>query len=87
MSRSNWKTPFIDKSLLKRLNPKFETKPTWSRRSTIYPAAVGLKIQIHNGKNMIWKKIKPEMVGHKLGEFVKTRKTFIPKKKKNIKKK
>ena len=31
---------------------------------------------------MIKRKIKPEMVGHKLGEFVTTRKTFIAKKKK-----
>lgn len=84
MSRSSWKTPFIDKSLLKRLDPKHEKKPTWSRRSTIYPAAVGLKLQIYNGKNMITRKIKAEMVGHKLGEFVTTRKTFIPKKKKKI---
>lgn len=83
MSRSSWKTPFIDKSLLKRLNPKHEKKPTWSRRSTIYPAAVGLKLQIYNGKNMITRKIRSEMVGHKLGEFVTTRKTFIPKKKKS----
>nr|YP_010206310.1 ribosomal protein S19 [Alaria marginata]QWE51039.1 ribosomal protein S19 [Alaria crispa]UAX19632.1 ribosomal protein S19 [Alaria crispa]UAX19670.1 ribosomal protein S19 [Alaria crispa]UAX19708.1 ribosomal protein S19 [Alaria marginata]UAX19784.1 ribosomal protein S19 [Alaria marginata] len=82
MSRSNWKTPFIDKSLLKRLTPQHEKKPTWSRRSTIYPAAVGLKLQIYNGKDMISRKIKPEMVGHKLGEFVATRKNFIAKKKK-----
>nr|YP_010156457.1 ribosomal protein S19 [Laminaria rodriguezii]QQY84971.1 ribosomal protein S19 [Laminaria rodriguezii] len=80
MSRSNWKTPFIDKSLLKRLTPEHEKKPTWSRRSTIYPAVVGLKLQIYNGKNMISRKIKPEMVGHKLGEFVTTRKNFIAKK-------
>ena len=31
---------------------------------------------------MITRKIKSEMVGHKLGEFVTTRKTFIPKIKK-----
>nr|YP_011008191.1 ribosomal protein S19 [Eisenia bicyclis]WBP70092.1 ribosomal protein S19 [Eisenia bicyclis] len=79
MSRSNWKTPFIDKSLLKRLSPQYEKKPTWSRRSTIYPAAVGLQLQIYNGKNMLRRKIKPEMVGHKLGEFVVTRKNFIKK--------
>lgn len=83
MSRSSWKTPFIDKSLLKRLNPKYDKKPIWSRRSTIYPAAVGLKLKIYNGKDMVVRKIKPEMVGHKLGEFVNTRRTFVPKKKKN----
>nr|YP_009684014.1 ribosomal protein S19 [Lessonia spicata]QDP13838.1 ribosomal protein S19 [Lessonia spicata]QWK44647.1 ribosomal protein S19 [Lessonia spicata] len=82
MSRSNWKTPFIDKSLLKQLTSQQKKKLTWSRRSTIYPAAVGLKLQIHNGKNMIARNIKPEMVGYKLGEFVTTRKNFIAKKKK-----
>ncbi len=87
MSRSNWKTPFIDKSLLKRLSPTYEKKPTWSRRSAIYPAAVGLKLRIHNGKEMISRKIKPEMVGHKLGEFVPTRKPFLQKKKKVVAKK
>lgn len=87
MSRSSWKAPFIDKSLLKILDFKHHKKITWSRRSTIYPAAVGLKLQIHNGKDMILRKIKPEMVGHKIGEFVRTRKTFIPKKKKITKKK
>nr|YP_009454548.1 ribosomal protein S19 [Endarachne binghamiae]AUG32987.1 ribosomal protein S19 [Endarachne binghamiae]AZJ13611.1 ribosomal protein S19 [Endarachne binghamiae] len=83
MSRSSWKTPFIDKSLLKKLNSKQKKKETWSRRSTIYPAAVGLKLQIYNGKTMVLRKIKPEMVGHKIGEFVRTRKTFVPKQKKN----
>ena len=82
MSRSKWKAPFIDKSLLKSLNKKNKKILTWSRRSTIYPAAVGLKLHIHNGKDMVMRKIKPEMVGHKLGEFVTTRKTFIPKSKK-----
>nr|YP_009154069.1 ribosomal protein S19 [Turbinaria ornata]AJF48256.1 ribosomal protein S19 [Turbinaria ornata] len=75
MSRSNWKTPFIDKSLLTNFSKKKKKKITWSRRSTIYPVSVGLKLSIHNGKNMLNRKIKPEMVGHKLGEFAPTRKT------------
>ncbi|CAM9973210.1 unnamed protein product [Ascophyllum nodosum] len=83
MSRSKRKTPFIERSLLKKLSIK-KTKPIWSRRSTIYPAAVGLKLTIHNGKDMFTGKIKPEMVGHNLGEFVQTRKNFIPKQKKVV---
>nr|YP_009330420.1 ribosomal protein S19 [Coccophora langsdorfii]ANS72192.1 ribosomal protein S19 [Coccophora langsdorfii] len=75
MSRSNWKTPFIDKSLLINFSKKKKKKITWSRRSTIYPVSIGLKILIHNGKGMLNRKIKPEMVGHKLGEFAPTRKT------------
>lgn len=87
MSRSKWKTPFIDKSLFKRLNFKYENQPTWSRRSTIYPAIVGLQLPIYNGKEMITRKITSQMVGHKLGEFVSTRKSFYKKLKKENKKK
>lgn len=79
MPRSKWKTPFIDKSLFKRLNFEYENQPTWSRRSTIYPALVGLELPIHNGKEMVTRKITPQMVGHKLGEFVTTRKSFYKK--------
>lgn len=82
MSRSKWKLPFIDINILKVIYSVNYTKKIWSRRSTIYPAAVGLKIHIHNGKDMIIREIKPEMVGHKFGEFVTTRKTFLPPKKK-----
>nr|YP_009158273.1 ribosomal protein S19 [Sargassum vachellianum]AKN90430.1 ribosomal protein S19 [Sargassum vachellianum] len=79
MPRSNWKTPFIDKSLLTNFSKK-KRKITWSRRSTIYPVCVGLELSIHNGKEMLNRKIKPEMVGHKLGEFVPTRKNPSQKK-------
>ena len=34
---------------------------------------------IHNGNIMFSRKIIPEMVGHKLGELVPTRKSFVPK--------
>ena len=54
-------------------------------RVSLYPAAVGLKLTIYNGKDMFTRKIKPEMVGHKLGEFVQTRKKLhIPKQKKVV---
>nr|YP_009050508.1 ribosomal protein S19 [Sargassum fusiforme]AIG23775.1 ribosomal protein S19 [Sargassum fusiforme]QJC59482.1 ribosomal protein S19 [Sargassum fusiforme] len=80
MARSNWKTPFIDKSLLTNISKKKKKKNIWSRRSTIYPVCVGLKLSIHNGKDMVNRKIKPEMVGHKLGEFAPTRKNRTEKK-------
>nr|QWK44958.1 ribosomal protein S19 [Protohalopteris sp.] len=87
MPRSKWKTPFIDKSLFKRLDFECENQPTWSRRSTIYPAIVGLQLPIYNGKEMVTRKITSQMVGHKLGEFVPTRKSFIQKKRGGGKKK
>ncbi|CAL8412658.1 unnamed protein product [Dictyota dichotoma] len=80
MPRSKWKSPFIDKSLFKTLK---KNKKTWSRRSTIYPAFVGLKMKIHNGKEMIVREITAPMVGHKFGELVPTRKTFLPNTPKN----
>lgn len=55
---------------------------TKSRRSLILPKYVGKIIQIHNGKTFAKVAILKEMVGHKLGEFAKTRKTYKFKKKK-----
>ena len=78
MSRSIWKGPFVDPSLIKKVEKlKDQTsKPpikTWSRKSTIIPEFVGFSFLIHNGKKFIPIKISEEMVGHKLGEFSPTR--------------
>ena len=78
MSRSIWKGPFVDPSLLKKIEKtKDKSNPapikTWSRKSTIIPEFVGLSFLIHNGKKFIPIKISEEMVGHKLGEFCPTR--------------
>jgi small subunit ribosomal protein S19 len=78
MPRSLKKGPFIDISLLKKVEKSVQTKDkkpikTWSRRSTIFPNMVGLTISIHNGRNHIPVFITEEMVGHKLGEFSLTR--------------
>ena len=78
MSRSVWKGPFVDPSLLKKVEKLKDqsNKPpikTWSRKSTIIPEFVGHSFLIHNGKKFIPIKISEEMVGHKLGEFSPTR--------------
>ena len=78
MSRSIWKGPFVDPSLLKKvekLKDQSNRPPikTWSRKSTIIPEFVGYSFLIHNGKKFIPIKISEEMVGHKLGEFSPTR--------------
>ena len=78
MSRSVWKGPFVDPSLIKKVEKeKNETsrKPikTWSRKSTIIPDFVGVTFLIHNGKKFISITISEDMVGHKLGEFSPTR--------------
>jgi small subunit ribosomal protein S19 len=48
-------------------------RKTHSREMVIIPEMVGVKIGIHNGKEFIAIDIKPEMMGHRLGEFVMTR--------------
>jgi|TARA_B100000959_G_scaffold132683_1_gene139049 small subunit ribosomal protein S19 len=78
MSRSLKKGPFIDDSLLNKveeMNRRQDRKivKTWSRRSTISPDFVGHTIAVHNGKKFIPVFITENMVGHKLGEFSPTR--------------
>ena len=78
MSRSVWKGPFVDPSLIEKvekLKGKTNVAPikTWARKSTIIPEFVGYSFLIHNGKKFIPIKIPDEMVGHKLGEFSPTR--------------
>ena len=79
MARSLKKGPFIDKHLLnkvKKVNEsgKKEVIKTWSRRSTIYPEFIGHTFAVHNGKEFIPVYVTEDMVGHKLGEFVGSRK-------------
>ena len=78
MSRSVWKGPFVDPSLIKKVEKHKKTtntKPikTWSRKSTIIPEFVGISFLIHNGKKFILITISEDMVGHRLGEFSPTR--------------
>jgi small subunit ribosomal protein S19 len=78
MARAVWKGPFVEESLIKKVEKlKNETnkKPikTWSRKSTIIPDFVGFSFLIHNGRKFIPLTISEDMVGHKLGEFAPTR--------------
>ena len=78
MARSVWKGPFVDPSLLKKVEKQKTggiSAPikTWSRKSTIIPEFIGISFLIHNGRKFIPIKISEEMVGHKLGEFSPTR--------------
>lgn len=78
MARSVWKGPFVEKSLLKkveeaRASGKNTIIKTWSRRSTILPNMIGLTFGVHNGKKFIPVVVSDQMIGHKLGEFAPTR--------------
>jgi len=47
---------------------------THSRDMVVLPEMVGMTIHVHNGKEFVPVQIKPEMIGHYLGEFALTRK-------------
>ena len=79
MSRSLKKGPFVDEHLMKKVEAlnasgKKEVIKTWSRRSTIFPDFVEHTFAVHNGKEHVPVYVTEDMVGHKLGEFVATRK-------------
>ncbi|MDP2814250.1 MAG: 30S ribosomal protein S19 [Erysipelotrichaceae bacterium] len=79
MSRSLKKGPFCDDYLLKKVDAlnvkgKREVIKTWSRRSTIFPQFVEHTFAVYNGKEHVPVFVTEDMVGHKLGEFVPTRK-------------
>jgi len=58
VARSVWKGPFVEGSLIKKVekassNVRSEVIKTWSRRSTILPQFVGLTFGVYNGKKFI----------------------------------
>jgi small subunit ribosomal protein S19 len=78
MARSTKKGPFVDESLLKKVQAikqggKREAIKTWSRRSMVIPDFVGLTFAVHNGKKFVSVFVTENMVGHSLGEFSPTR--------------
>lgn len=62
------------KKLLKNIKSKKKFIKTHVRDMIILPEMVGIKLGVHSGKEFVTVEIKPEMIGHRLGEFVLTRK-------------
>lgn len=87
MGRVKWKGPYVDSALLKKIKSVEVTSKnsikTISKNSTILPKLIGVTLKTYNGKKFTFIKIIEEMVGHKVGEFISTRKQFSYKKKKN----
>lgn len=84
MNRVKWKGPYINNKLLKKIeNTIYSSKnviKTTSKNSIIVPKFIGLTFQIYNGKTFVTIKIIEEMINHKFGEFINTRKQFFYKK-------
>jgi small subunit ribosomal protein S19 len=78
MSRSVKKGPFVSFHILEHItsiNKKGLRRVihTWSRSSVIIPIIIGHTVSVYNGNHHVSVFIKDLMVGHKLGEFSRTR--------------
>ena len=78
MSRSLKKGIYTDEKLMKKVEKALSSGDrspirTWARASTITPEMVGLTFAVHNGKKHENVLIVESMIGHRLGEFARTR--------------
>lgn len=72
MSRSVWKSGFLDTFFFKRAIDK-KILYIWSRGSVIPHSLIGVTAFVHNGKLFKKLRITREKVGFKFGLFIKTR--------------
>ena len=65
-----------EKKLIDRIRKAAAGKAikTHVREAIILPEMVGKRVLVHNGKEWIAVDVKPEMMGHRFGEFALTRK-------------
>lgn len=76
LGRSSWKGPFVVPLPIAQAKKNGTPIRTNARSCTILPQFVGLKFQIHNGRDYVQVEISEDMVGSKLGEFAHTRKRW-----------
>jgi small subunit ribosomal protein S19 len=62
-----------EKILMEEFKKK-DNVDTHCRDMVILPQIIGKKVKVYNGKEFIQISLEPDMVGHRLGEFVLTRK-------------
>ena len=63
-----------EEKLLEAVSSGKDDLRTHLRDAVVLPSMMGKTIGIHNGKSFEYVEIKPEMMGHYLGEFAPTRK-------------
>ncbi len=61
-----------EEKFLRRLRKKGSAR-THCRDMIVLPEMVGKVVYVHNGKDFVRVEVKPEMIGHRLGEFAQTR--------------
>lgn len=84
MKRPKWKGFFTKPE--NYTDQTFKNSKKISRNSSVIPKFVGQTFKIHNGKTFKDITVTEEMLGHKFGEFCRTRVEFEFKKKKKKKK-
>lgn len=65
----------VEKTLLREIRTKKNNVETHCRDFIIIPEMVGMTIKVHSGKEFVPVLIIEDMLGHRLGEFVMTRRT------------
>ena len=88
MARSQWKGPFFDINLLKKVlgsKNEFKRFKVRSRNSTILREFINREFDVYTGNKYIPLKVTNDMLGHKFGEFASTRRYSVKKKKKGKK--
>lgn len=78
MARSTKKGPYVDPTLLKKVeeakgSDSRKAIKTWKRNSLITPDFVGFTLAVHDGRKFVSVYVTENMVGHYLGEFAPTR--------------
>ena len=66
-----------EKKFLEKLRKSEKPVRTHIREMVIIPEMLFKRVLVHNGKEWILIDIKPEMLGHRLGEFALTRKRVL----------
>ena len=82
MTRSLKKGVFSEVNFIEQ-----DLEKVWSRRSMILPTYINKEVYVHTGKTFHKVKITQEMIGHKFGEFARTRKQPVHKQLKTTRKK
>ncbi|KAK6463401.1 hypothetical protein DFJ63DRAFT_118624 [Scheffersomyces coipomensis] len=83
LKRSVWKGPHVVPLPIADAIKNKTPIRTNARSCTILPQFVGIRFQIHNGKEYVEVEITDDMVGSKLGEYAATRRRFMYKYSKN----
>jgi len=74
---SDEKKKLIEESRLAKEGKHKGQIKTHARDMVILPYMVGLTLYVHSGKEFVALEIKPEMVGHYIGEYVITNKKVV----------